>query len=132
MPKIVLTLKDFTIDWYSGQGAGGQHRNKHQNCCRITHNESGIITRGTESRSRSDNQAKALKRMTEELKTWYEERNKPWAGEISNEVVRVYHAERNEVLDKASGLRRSYKDVVIGGNIGDMVEARRKEIGEGE
>jgi hypothetical protein len=70
--------------------------------------------------------------MTEELKTWYEERNKPWAGEISNEVVRVYHAERNEVLDKASGLRRSYKDVVIGGNIGDMVEARRKEIGEGE
>lgn len=30
MQELHLTKKDFKIDWFSGQGAGGQHRNKHQ------------------------------------------------------------------------------------------------------
>lgn len=50
------TKKDFHIDWFSGSGAGGQHRNKHQNCCRITHIETGLRAQGTESRSRATNQ----------------------------------------------------------------------------
>ena len=32
---------DFRIDYFSGTGAGGQYRNKHQNCVRLTHTESG-------------------------------------------------------------------------------------------
>jgi len=32
---------DFKIEWYSGTGAGGQHRNKHQNSCRITYLPTG-------------------------------------------------------------------------------------------
>ena len=36
------TKKDFKLDWFSGSGAGGQHRNKHQNCLRLTHIPSGI------------------------------------------------------------------------------------------
>jgi len=28
---------DFKVEWYSGTGAGGQHRNKHQNSVRLTH-----------------------------------------------------------------------------------------------
>lgn len=31
------TDDDFIVEWYSGTGAGGQHRNKHQNSCRIIH-----------------------------------------------------------------------------------------------
>ena len=30
MKELHLTKKDFKITWFSGQGAGSQHRNKHQ------------------------------------------------------------------------------------------------------
>lgn len=46
------TRKDFDIDWFSGTGAGGQHRNKHQNCIRITHRETGIRVQCTKHRER--------------------------------------------------------------------------------
>lgn len=34
--------KDFRIEWFSGSGAGGQHRNKHQNSCRVHHIPTGV------------------------------------------------------------------------------------------
>lgn len=129
MPKIQLTDKDFKIEWFSGQGAGGQHRNKHQNCCRITHIESGITVNGTESRSRETNKAAAYKELAKRLTIWY---NKPQEREISDEVIRTYHAERNEVKDHASGLRQPYKQVVLGGDLGEMIEARRTELGDSD
>ncbi len=33
---------DFRIEWFSGSGAGGQHRNKHQNSCRVHHVPTGL------------------------------------------------------------------------------------------
>jgi len=33
---------DFRIEWFSGSGAGGQHRNKHQNSCRVHHTPTGL------------------------------------------------------------------------------------------
>ena len=45
---------DIKIEWYSGSGAGGQHRNRHKNSCRLTHIPSGIIsTAQTRSRDSS-------------------------------------------------------------------------------
>jgi len=55
-----ITRKDFTLTWFSGTGAGGQHRNKHQNCCRIKHNESGVINTGQSNRTRVANQREAF------------------------------------------------------------------------
>jgi len=56
-----FTLKDsdLRIEWYSGTGAGGQHRNKHQNSCRITHiPTSTVVTAQCRSRQNSLEQAK--------------------------------------------------------------------------
>jgi len=67
-----ITKKDFTMTWFSGTGAGGQHRNKHQNCCRIKHNESGVIGTGQSNRDRRANQKEAFGGLTNnpKFKLW--------------------------------------------------------------
>jgi peptide chain release factor 1 len=35
--------QDVRTEWFSGTGAGGQHRNKHQNSCRLIHLPTGIV-----------------------------------------------------------------------------------------
>ena len=128
LTNIHYTKKDFRIEWYSGSGAGGQHRNKHQNCCRITHIESGMVEHGTESRSRIDNQRVAFIRLAKRIANWaLAKQDKP--AFISNMVIRNYNESRNEVHDKASGLKRSYKDVVVPGNLNEMIDARRIAVG---
>jgi len=58
--KFSVTKKDFDVSWFSGTGAGGQHRNKHMNCCRIKHKATGIIKTGQSSKDRQTNQSDAL------------------------------------------------------------------------
>ena len=131
MDEVHLTKKDFKLEWYSGQGAGGQHRNKHQNCCRITHIESGLTVNGTGSRSRVENQRTAFTKLANMVIDWYKQGEANLeAAERPTETIRNYHEPRNEVLDKTSGLKQPYKKVVIGGDIADMIDARRKTFGE--
>lgn len=129
MDEIHLTKKDFKLEWFSGQGAGGQHRNKHQNCCRITHIESGLRVQGTESRERVANQRTAFTKLAKLVIAWYQGDNQKSRFNAVN-VIRNYHGVRNEVHDKASGLKRPYKAVVESANIGDMIEARKLAISD--
>lgn len=132
MSELHLTKKDFKLEWYSGSGAGGQHRNKHQNCCRITHLESGLIARGTEARDRVTNQRVAFQRLAKEVIQWYypDQETERRVSNGATDVIRTYHAVRNQVLDKASGKTLSYKEVVINGDIGTLIEARKEVIGD--
>ena len=61
--KFSVTKKDFEVTWFSGKGSGGSHRNKHQNCCRLKHKDTGIITTGQSHRERLQNQKEALSNM---------------------------------------------------------------------
>lgn len=126
MKELHLTKKDFKLEWYSGSGAGGQHRNKHQNCCRITHIDTGLKTQATESRERTINQRIAFERLAKLIISYYAatpEIRRQW-----NKPIRNYHGVRNEVHDKASGLKLPYKYVVKEGNLEEMIEARRRCI----
>jgi protein subunit release factor B len=128
MKQLHFTKKDFTIEFYSGTGPGGQNRNKVMACCRITHKETGLKAQSTSSRSRSENQRKAFNSLARRLVSHYSDvgRSRFAAG---SETIRNYHKERNEVHDKASGLRLQYSEVVGGGDIGRMIDARRAAIG---
>ena len=71
MDEIHLTKKDFRIEWFSGTGAGGQHRNKHQNCCRIIHIESGLKSQGMDNKSRVANQKDAFEKLAIMIISYY-------------------------------------------------------------
>jgi peptide chain release factor 1 len=49
-----LSDNDFRIEWFSGSGAGGSHRNKHQNSCRLHHIPSGL-SEARQGRERNSN-----------------------------------------------------------------------------
>jgi hypothetical protein len=55
-----VTKKDLKIDYFSGKGAGGQHRNRHKNCVRIFHNASGAMATGQSYRERKSNLKEAF------------------------------------------------------------------------
>jgi protein subunit release factor A len=50
-----ITKKDLKVEYFSGTGKGGQYRNKHQNCVRLHHPDSGVIVTGQSHRERKGN-----------------------------------------------------------------------------
>lgn len=55
-----ITKKDLEIHFFSGKGAGGQHRNKHQNCVRMKHPNSGVSVIGQSQKERKANLKEAF------------------------------------------------------------------------
>ncbi len=86
-----LTRKDFKVEWFSGSGAGGQHRNKHANCCRITHIESSLKAQSTSHKSRSANQKAAFMTLVSKLVAAQQPENE---RNHTQKVVRTYNFER--------------------------------------
>lgn len=126
LKELHLTRKDFKIEWFSGQGGGGQHRNKHANCCRIRHPETGLSAQSTAHRSRSANQRDAFEALARRILAHYRAREQAASPAKRNaRVIRTYHGVRNQVLDHKSGKRGSYKRVVVEATLDDMIEARR-------
>jgi len=128
MNEIHLTKKDFKLDWYSGSGAGGQKRNKSKSYCRITHIESGLTAQGSDHKSPLANQKDAFEKLAKMVISYY---NTTEVKERFNstETIRNYHAVRNEVHDKASGLKMSYKEIVLDGDLAPMIKARAEVKG---
>ncbi len=96
--SVTIRETDFKIEWYSGTGAGGQHRNKHQNSIRLTHIPTGLIeTAQCRSREASykqamDNLSKRLQSQarTEKSKQLSSERRQQLGNGSNSNVVRHY------------------------------------------
>jgi len=121
MKELHLTKKDFKLDWYSGTGSGGQHRNKHQNCCRITHIESGLTCKGTANKSRVSNQRDAFINLAKKVIKYYQNREEMEKIDVSN-VIRTYNEKRDEVHDKRTGIKDTYKRVIVDGDISVIIK----------
>lgn len=118
--------KDFRIDWFSGTGGGGQHRNKHLNCCRITDIETGITTTGQEQRSRTQNFKSAFRRLVNKLMDFYNKNEAQKLEPISfgGKYTRTYNECDDRVVDHVTGLQYSYRRTVGNGDISQIIKDR--------
>ncbi len=60
--------RECTVDYFTGRGSGGQHRNRHYCCVRLHHPPSGITVVATEHRSQYRNRKLAFKQVAARLK----------------------------------------------------------------
>jgi len=81
-----LNRKDFEFDYFNGTGNGGQYRNKHANCCRCKHTESGAVGVCQEFRSLEQNKQMAFKRCaeTKKFKQWVKVKSAQITGDESS------------------------------------------------
>ena len=118
--------EEFRFEWFSGTGKGGQHRNKHQNCCRCIHIQTGITAISQASRSREDNMQQAYLTCKSRVKAYYHrDKERCLAG---TERIRTYHEPNNTVTDHASNETTSYRNM----DLDRLVMSRAKAIRNNE
>ncbi len=78
-----VTAKDCRWDYYKGTGAGGQAKNKTENCVRCTHIASGAVATCEDGRSKDLNKRKAFERManTDVFQKWIKAETSRRTGE---------------------------------------------------
>lgn len=67
MRKLILsvTKKDCRWDYYRGSGAGGQKKNKTENCVRCTHVDSNAVGKSEKGKSKERNKKIAFRKMAQ-------------------------------------------------------------------
>jgi protein subunit release factor A len=71
-----ISKQDLNITFFSGKGGGGQHRNRHLNCVRINHKDSGVMATGQSNRDKGSNIKEALNNLVKNprFKVWHNRR----------------------------------------------------------
>lgn len=122
MRSVSIAFKDLKIEWYSGTGAGGQYRNKHQNSCRITHLPTGIIAK-SECRSRQNSLDEAMaeiqRRVDEQLQRQYNiniasNRKSQVGSGMRGDKIRTYRFQDDIVQDHLTEKRAKCSQVLKG------------------
>ena len=120
--QISIKESDFKIEWYSGTGAGCQHRNKHQNSCRITHIPTGTVSTA-QCRSRINSLEEAKASLISALE---QEHNSRVYGDLADnrkqqvgsgmrgDKIRTYRFQDDVVKDHNSEKSASVKQVMKG------------------
>lgn len=112
----------YAVEWYSGSGAGGQHRNKHQNCCRLRHLPTGLVE-SQQGRNRIDNERNARQSLCARLDAMAAESAMAAAGSDRRSQVgsgqrgdkaRTIRFQADEAIDHASGKRIRAADYMRG------------------
>ena len=120
--RVELRESDLEISWYSGTGAGGQHRNKHQNSCRILHKPTGIVaTAQCRSRVNSEQEARAAvearvvgRCSAKHYEVLSKERKDQVGSGMRGDKMRTYRFQDDTVTDHNSGKRANLTSVMKG------------------
>lgn len=121
--EFILSEKDLRLEWFSGTGAGGQHRNKHQNSCRLIHIPTGFVST-SQTRTRENSYKTALDDLTKKLKEQHrsnisnsisETRLQQVGSGMRADKIRTYRFQDDLVKDHNSG-KSSKVSKIMNGN----------------
>ena len=131
---VTINPADLRIDVYRASGAGGQHVNTTDSAVRITHIPTGVVATCQDGRSQHKNKASAMKMLQSRILSAHEEKTNAQMSEARKELigrgmraekVRTYNYPQNRVTDHQAGLTLKKLDVVMTGQIDEIVEALR-------
>lgn len=126
---------DLRIDVFRASGAGGQHVNTTDSAVRITHVPTGVVVSCQDERSQHKNKAKAMKHLQSRLLVAQIEkqhaamskmRKKQVGTGERSEKVRTYNFPQNRVTDHQVSLTLKKLDVVVEGQLDEIVQALRE------
>ncbi|MBA3751595.1 peptide chain release factor 1 [Candidatus Dependentiae bacterium] len=130
--ELSINPSDLRIDVYRASGAGGQHVNTTDSAVRITHIPTGLVVTCQDERSQYKNKMKALKVLQSRLFAQQKEsqqqemsqkRKELVGGGMRAEKVRTYNFAQNRVTDHQANVTLNKLDMVLEGNLGDIVNA---------
>lgn len=125
-----FTKKDFKVDYYRGSGPGGQHRNKKDTACRITHIESKLASTCEVHKSQHQNRREAFHKLTKKLVEHYIPDKQKERYEAPKETIRTYNQAEDRVTDHVTGNKYSYKQTVGKEDLSEIIEDRQKHVQE--
>lgn len=114
---------DFDVEWYSGSGGGGQHRNKHMNSCRLTHIPTNIM-RTAQTRSRQSSYKDAMDALIKDLDSKYSGerrlvfdaiRKDQMGSGMRGDKIRTYRFKDDRVEDHQTQKGTTCRKVMSGG-----------------
>jgi peptide chain release factor 1 len=109
-----VSWDDIDVDVFSGSGPGGQHRNKSEQCARLTHRPTGLVVVATASRSQRQNIQAAYAELRRRLAVAAEtaagaDRNRARRDQIVTGERPMkqwtWNDQRSEVVDHSTGNR---------------------------
>jgi peptide chain release factor 1 len=131
---VVINPVDLRIDVYRSSGAGGQHVNTTDSAVRITHIPTGVVVACQDERSQHKNKAKALKMLQSRLLATHKEKQEAQVSQKRKELVgtgeraekvRTYNFPQNRVTDHQAEITLKKLDMVLEGNLDDIIDALR-------
>jgi peptide chain release factor 1 len=130
--ELEIDDKDLQIDVYRSSGAGGQHVNTTDSAVRITHKPSGVVVAMQDERSQLQNKARAMQVLRSRLVQLEKDRvaaettagrKLQIGGGGRSEKIRTYNYKENRITDHRIGLTLYKLQVVLAGDLDEVVEA---------
>jgi protein subunit release factor A len=114
---------NFRVEWFSGSGAGGQHRNRHLNCSRIWHVPTGL-KQERQGRSREANYREAMAALIVMLDDRLRSGSKAVEDDVRRQQIgsgmrgdkrRTYRFQDDQVVDHVTGKSMQVSKAMKGG-----------------
>ena len=129
---IQINQEDLRIDTYCASGPGGQCVNTTYSAVRITHLPTNTVVQSQDQRSQIQNREVCMQMLRARLYEAELERQQAEQGaerlsQIGrgnrSEKIRTYNQPQDRVTDHRIGFNSTYNGVLLGSNLGDVIDA---------